>query len=76
MPILVSAAALIFTYLVLMQLLFEDLREFRSELRSTILYFPVSVVLDYSFGNDRIRGWIWMVSGPVIGVIVYSFVSR
>jgi hypothetical protein len=49
MSILISAAATIFTYLVLMQLLFEDYDEFSSELRSTILYFPISVVLDYSF---------------------------
>jgi hypothetical protein len=76
MPFLISAAALVFTYLVLMQLLFEDYDEFSRELRSTIQYFPISVVLDYSFGNDRIRAWIWMISGPVIGVIVYSFMSR
>ena len=76
MPFLVSAAVSILTYLVLMQLLFEDVKEFRSELRSTILYFPISIVLDYSFGNDRIRAWLWMISGPLIGVLVYSLVAH
>ena len=59
-----------------MHVLFEDFNDFRTRLRSTILWFPISVVLDYAFGNDSLRAWIWMISGPVVGVLVYSTMSR
>ena len=75
MPLIISATASIFTYLILMQLLFENFDEFREKFWSTMLWFPVSFVLDYISGNDSIRVWIWMISGPVIGVLVYSFFS-
>ena len=68
MPFVISLTASIFTYL----LLFEDFNDFRTRLRSTLLWFPISVVLDYAFGNDSLRAWIWMISGPVVGVLVYS----
>ena len=76
MPFVISAAASIFTYLVLMKILFEDFDEFRKMLRSTMLWFPISFVLDYVSGNDSIRVWIWMISGPIIGVLVYSSISH
>ena len=76
MPFVISAAASIFTYLVLMKILFEDFDEFRKMLRSTMLWFPISFVLDYVSGNDSIRVWIWMISGPMIGVLVYSSISH
>ena len=76
MPFVISAAASIFTYLVLMKILFEDFDEFRKMLRSTMLWFPISFVLDYISGNDSIRVWIWMISGPMIGVLVYSSISH
>jgi hypothetical protein len=76
MPIVISAAASIFAYLILMQLMFEDLGEFRKKLRTTIEWFPVSFVLDYVSGNDSIRVWIWMISGPIIGVLVYSSIPH
>ena len=76
MPFVISLTASIFTYLLLMHVLFEDFNDFRTRLRSTILWFPISVVLDYAFGNDSLRAWIWMISGPVVGVLVYSTMSR
>jgi hypothetical protein len=76
MPIVVSATAAIFTYVLLMQLLFEDFDEFRKKVRSLLEYLPISVVADWAFGRDSLRSWIWMVSGPVMGVIVYTFVAR
>jgi hypothetical protein len=76
MPLLLSATISILTYLVLILLLFEDLDEFRAKLRSTILWFPVSVILDYVSGNDSLRVWIWMISGPVVGVLVYSILAH
>ena len=75
MPIVISATASIFTYLVLMHLLFENFDEFRNKLRSMIKYFPISVVVDWAFGRDSLRTWVWTMSGPLIGVIVYSFIS-
>ena len=76
MPILLSAAASIFAYVILMHLLFEDFEEFRKKLRSTMEWFPVSFVLDYVSGNDSIRVWLWMISGPMIGVLVYSSIAH
>ena len=76
MPFVIAATASISTYLLLMHVLFEDFDEFRTKVRSTLLWFPVSVVLDYAFGNDSLRAWIWMISGPVVGVLVYSTMSR
>ena len=76
MPILISATALVLTYLLLMQVLFEDLDEFRKKVRSLLEYLPISIVADWAFGRDSLRSWIWMVSGPLIGVIVYTLVAR
>jgi hypothetical protein len=76
MSFMISATASLLTYLILMQLLFENLSEFRKKLRATIEWFPISFVLDYVSGNDSIRVWIWMMSGPMIGVLVYSAISR
>ena len=59
-----------------MYLLFEDFDEFRDKLRAMIAWFPISIVLDYGIGNDTLRAWIWMVSGPMIGVIVYSSIAH
>ncbi len=76
MPLVISTAASALAYLVLMQLLFEDFDEFRKKFRSMIECMPVSVMVDYSFGRDSLRPWAWMMSGPMIGVVVYSFVAR
>ena len=76
MPIVISATASLFTYFILMQLLFADFEECRKKVRSLVEYIPISVVADWAFGRDSLRSWIWMMSGPLMGVLVYSFISR
>lgn len=76
MPLVISAIALALTYLVLMHLMFEDFDELRSRVRSFLEYLPISVVADYTLGRDSLRTWVWMVSGPLIAVVVYSIVAR
>jgi hypothetical protein len=76
MPLLISAIALALTYLVLMQLMFEDFDDLRRRVRTFLEYLPISVVADYAFGRDSLRTWLWMMSGPVIAGVVYSMVAH
>lgn len=76
MPFVISATASLFAYLVVMRLLFEDFDELMTTVQSTVAAFPISVVLDHAFGNDSLRAWVWMVSGPLAGVFVYAVISQ
>lgn len=75
MPFVISAIALALTYLILLQLMFEDFDDLRTRVRSFFEYIPISVMADYAFGRDSLRTWVWMVSGPVMAVLVYSIVT-
>jgi hypothetical protein len=76
MTFAIAAVASLFTYLILMQLLFDSFEECRKKVRSLVEYIPISVVADWAFGRDSLRSWVWMMSGPLVGVVVYSVISR
>jgi len=71
MSLFAAIAAGLTTYFVLYKLFFEDLDELVEKLKGFLIWFPISVLLDYVSEKDSLRVWIWLPSGLVVGLWVY-----
>ena len=72
MKLAISIAAAFLTYFILMKILFEDVVEFRSKLRSTLLFFPLAAAFDSVTKKVSLRVWFWLAGGLAVGLTAYT----
>jgi hypothetical protein len=63
------------TQLSLFILLFDDFDDFAYQLRSVLAWLPVTYFLEYDFSDSSWSFWLWLVSGTVVGSLIFGLMS-